>query len=113
AGGEVVGLGHLGAHEALVMAQVQVGLGPVVGHEHLAVLERRHRSRIDVDVGIELYEGDFDLARFEDRGEGGGGDALAQAGTTPPVTKTYLVMPSSVMEIHILQESGAQAVKFG
>jgi hypothetical protein len=54
AGGEVVDLAHLGADEALVMAQVQVGLGAVLGHEHLAVLERRHGAGIDVDVGIEL-----------------------------------------------------------
>jgi hypothetical protein len=42
------------AHEALVVAQVEVGLGPVVGDVDLAVLERAHRARIHVDVGIEL-----------------------------------------------------------
>ena len=45
AGGEVVGLRHLGGDEALVVAEVEVGLGAVLGHEHLAVLERRHRAR--------------------------------------------------------------------
>ena len=41
----------IGAGEALVVAEVEVGLGAVVGDEDLAVLERAHRARIDVDVG--------------------------------------------------------------
>src|SRR6185295_17681614 len=44
--------------EPLVMPQVQVGLGAVVGDEHLAVLGRAHRPRIDVDIGVELAEPD-------------------------------------------------------
>jgi hypothetical protein len=54
AGGEVVGLLHPRGDEALVVAQVQVGLGAVVGDEHLAVLERGHRARVHVDVGSSL-----------------------------------------------------------
>jgi hypothetical protein len=78
AGGEVVPAAHLRALEALVVAQVEVGLGAVLGDEHLAVLERRHRPGIDVDVRVQLDVGDADAARFEDRGEGGGGDAFPQ-----------------------------------
>jgi hypothetical protein len=77
AGGEVVALGHPGAREALVVAQVEVGLGAVVGDEHLAVLERAHGARVDVDVGIELEQGDLDAARFKDGGQRRGGDSLA------------------------------------
>src|SRR5688572_19795096 len=80
AGGEVVPLAHLRALEALVVAQIQVGFGPVLGHEHLAVLERRHRPGIDVDVRVQLDVGDADAAGFENRGEGRGGDALPQRG---------------------------------
>ena len=40
--------------EALVVADVEVGLGPVLGDEDLAVLERAHRPRVDVDVRVEL-----------------------------------------------------------
>ena len=77
-GGEVVGLLHPGVDEALVVAQVEVGLGAVVGHEHLTVLEGAHGARIDVEVGVELDEGDFEAARFEDGGQRSGGDSLAQ-----------------------------------
>jgi len=54
--------------EALVVAQVEVGLGAVLGNEHLPVLEGAHRAGIDVDVRVELEESDFDAARFENRG---------------------------------------------
>ena len=40
--------------EALVVSDVEVGLGAVLGHEHLAVLKRAHRPGIDVQIGIEL-----------------------------------------------------------
>ena len=62
------------------MAEVEVGLGPVLGHEHLAVLERAHRARVDVDVGIELLERDRQAARDQQVADGGGGDALAECG---------------------------------
>src|SRR5688572_9895722 len=78
--GEVVPAAHLRALEALVVAQIQVRLGPVLRDEHLAVLKRAHGARIDVDVRVELDVGDADVARLEDRGEGGGGDALPQGG---------------------------------
>src|SRR5205823_3651567 len=66
--------------EPLVVAQVEVGLGAVVQHEHLAVLERVHGARVDVDVGVELLERDAEAARLEEPGQGGGGDALPEAG---------------------------------
>ncbi len=78
AGGEVVGAAHFRALEALVVAQVQVGLRAVLGDEHLAVLKRRHRPGVDVDVRVQLDVGDADAARFEDRCEGSGGDAFPQ-----------------------------------
>ena len=40
--------------EALVVAEVEVGLGAVVEDVDLAVLVRAHRARIDVDVRVEL-----------------------------------------------------------
>jgi hypothetical protein len=80
AGGEVVALAHLGAGEALVMAQIKVRFRAVFGDEHLAVLKRRHGAGIDVDIGIELEVGNLDAARFKDCPEAGGGYPLAQTG---------------------------------
>ena len=80
AGGEVAVVPRGRAHEALVVPEVEVGLGAVLGDEHLAVLERAHRARIDVDVRVELDHRNLEAARLEDRAERGGGDALAQRG---------------------------------
>lgn len=73
AGGEVVHLFHAGGDEALVVAEVEVGFSAVIGNEDFTVLHGAHRAGIDVDVRVQLEHGDFEAARFEDRGEGGGG----------------------------------------
>ena len=70
-GGHVVALARRHAGEALVMAQIQVGLGAVVGDIHLAMLERAHGARIDVEIGIKLAQPDLESARLKKRAEGG------------------------------------------
>ena len=77
AGGDGVLAAQARAHEALVVAQVQVGLGAVVGDVHLAVLERAHGARVDVDVGVQLHHRDLQATCFEDGRKRSGGDALA------------------------------------
>jgi hypothetical protein len=60
------------------MAEVEVGLRPVVGHEDLAVLIRAHRARIDVEIGVELAQADLGAARLQERAEGGGGETFSE-----------------------------------
>src|SRR5205807_8483131 len=52
--------------ETLVVAEVEVRFGAVVGDEHLAVLERVHRPGIDVDVRIELLHRDPQAPRLQE-----------------------------------------------
>src|SRR5690606_31737256 len=106
AGGEVVPAPHARRHETFVVAEVEVGFGAVFGDEDLAVLERAHRARIDVDVRVELEQGDPDAARLEQRGDRRGGDALAERGhhatgdeyefghEGPPVKRDYTGEPA-------------------
>ena len=78
-GGVVEAVGrHAG--EALVVAQVQVGLGAVIGDVDLAVLVGRHRAGIDVQVGVQLAQPHGEAARLEEGAQGGGGDAFAEGG---------------------------------
>ena len=79
-GGEIAVAAGGRAHEALVMAEIEIGLGAVGGDEYLAVLKRAHGAGIHIDVGIQLHHADFEAARLEDGAEGCGGDALAQRG---------------------------------
>ena len=62
------------------MAEVQIGLGAVVGDVHFAVLEGTHRAGINVQVGIALLEGDFEAATFQETTDGGGSDPFSQRG---------------------------------
>ncbi len=66
-GGDVVRLARGHAGVALVMTEIEVGLGPIVGHEDLAVLIRRHRPRIDVQIGVELPDADLVATRLKQR----------------------------------------------
>jgi hypothetical protein len=48
------------------MTEVEICLGAVVGDEHLAMLERRHRTWIDVQVRVELHDGDAQVALHQE-----------------------------------------------
>ena len=80
AGGDVRGTAGVGVGEALVVAQVEIRLGAVLGHEHLAVLVGGHRAGVDVDVGVELLQPDRQPARHEQASDRGRRDALAERG---------------------------------
>src|SRR4029079_11043475 len=67
-----------------------VGLGAVVGDEHLAVLVRRHRPGVDVDVRIELEDRDPETPGLEQPADAGGGDAFAERGGHPSGHKDIL-----------------------
>ena len=78
AGGHVGRARGVRVGEALVVAEVEVGLRAVLGDEHLAVLERRHRAGVDVDVGVELLQRDLQPAGDQQAADRGRGDALAE-----------------------------------
>src|ERR1700684_1480674 len=66
--------------ESLVVAEAEVGFRAVVGDEDFAMLKRRHRSRIHVQIRIELHQVDFEATTFEETADRGGGKTLAEAG---------------------------------
>ena len=79
AGRPVVRPGRPRRRKSFIMAKIQVGLGPVVRHIDLAVLERAHRSRIHVEIGIELLNRDLVAVAFQEHADGSGRDPLAQS----------------------------------
>ena len=50
--GEIIDFLHTSRNESLVMAQIEISLGPIIGDEYLTVLERTHRSGIHIDVRV-------------------------------------------------------------
>ena len=68
------------AREPLVVAQVEVGLETVLRHVALAVLVRVQRPRVDVDVGVELLDGNLVAACLQQLTDAGGDNALSKLG---------------------------------
>jgi hypothetical protein len=65
------------------VAEVEIGLATVVGHEDLTVLERVHRSRIDVDVRVEFLHRDPKAPTLEEPSERRSREAFAETGSDP------------------------------
>jgi hypothetical protein len=60
------------------VADVQVGLGTVIGDEDLTVLERVHRPGVHVEVGVELLHRHPDTPCAQEMSEAGGCEPLAE-----------------------------------
>ena len=71
AGRDVVVTRRRASGKALVVAEVEICLRPIVGDEHLAMLVRAHRSRIDVEIRIELAQPDPVASRLQERAKRG------------------------------------------
>ncbi len=76
AGGKIIVPAHAGAHEPLIMSQVQVGLRAVFRHINLAVLERAHGARINVDIRIQFQQSHIQSAGFQNCAQGSRGNPL-------------------------------------
>ena len=68
------------AGEALVVPEVQVRLHPVLRDIALSVLIRIQRARVDIDVRIELLDGDAVAAALKQLADTGGDNPLSQGG---------------------------------
>src|SRR6266566_2305935 len=71
--------GQVDVQESLVVAEVQIDLGAVVEDEHLSVLVRIHRARVDVQIGIDLDGADLQSLRLQQDPDGRSADPLAKA----------------------------------
>ena len=67
--GDIVGFFGVHVGEALVMAEIEIGLRAIFGDEHLAMLGGVHRSRIDVQIRIELAQTHREAAALQQCGE--------------------------------------------
>ena len=65
--GDVVGSPRGDPGEPLVVAEVEVRFGAVVGDVDLAVLVGAHGAGVDVEIGVQLAEPDRETARLQER----------------------------------------------
>ena len=64
--------------KAFVVTEIEIGFRAVIGDEHFAMLKRRHRPRIHVQVRIELHQVDFEAAAFQQTADRSRRQSLAQ-----------------------------------
>ncbi|GFP20681.1 hypothetical protein HKBW3S03_02185, partial [Candidatus Hakubella thermalkaliphila] len=62
----------------LVVSQIQICLGSVIGDEDLAMLKGVHGAGVKINVRIQLLEGYFEASAFEQSSQTGGRYTLAQ-----------------------------------
>src|SRR3984893_1312359 len=79
-----------GGGEPLIVSQIEVRLGAVIGDVHLAVLIWTHRAGINVQVGIALLEGDSETSAFEQTAYRRRCYAFAKGGNDSPGNKNIL-----------------------
>ena len=60
------------------MSEIKIRLRAIVGHEHLTVLTRVHRPRIDIKIGIKLLHENPVAATLQQERKGRRGNPLAQ-----------------------------------
>ena len=80
AGGNGAVAAEILVHEPLVMAQVQVRLGAVLGDEDLAVLVGAHGAGVHINIGVELLVAHPQAPLLQQTAQRRRADALAQAG---------------------------------
>ena len=85
-GNRVVTCG-VNTREALIVAQIQVGLHTVGRHIALAMLIGIQRTWVDVNVGVKLLDGYFIAACLQQFSNGGGDDAFSQRGNDTACNK--------------------------
>ena len=77
AAGQIVVAREDAIGEALVVAEIEIGFRAIIQHIDFAVLERVHRSGIDVQIGIEFLEHDPQSAQLQKSAEGSRRQAFA------------------------------------
>ena len=67
-------------YKTLVVAQIQVCLGAVLGNEHFPVLVGTHGARVHIDIGVELLIAHPDAPLLQQPSQRCRADAFSQAG---------------------------------
>ena len=76
--------------KALIMSQIEVGLGPVIGHKDFTVLKRTHGAGINVQIGIKFQKETLSPRASSKAPTDAEANPFPNELTTPPVTKMYL-----------------------
>ena len=73
AAGKVVESREFYIRESLIMPEIEIRFGAIISYKHFPMLKR-----IDIKIGIELLNGDFQATVFQQCAERRGGESLAE-----------------------------------
>ena len=65
-GSDIVGASGANISESLIMSKVKVSLMPVFGNIAFAMLIGVESTRVDVDIGVKLLNGNFEPAGLQE-----------------------------------------------
>ena len=99
-------------NKALIVTEIEVGLGAVVGDEHLAVLIRAHGAGVDVEVGVKFLVLHAQAALLEQPAQGRRAYALAEPGHNAPRHKYILHIFPFVATFCVIVIAVARPVRF-
>ena len=68
-GGDIASMIQGLVDETLVVTEIEVGFRTIIRDENLTMLDRVHRTRIDVDIRVELLHGNLIAARLQKTAE--------------------------------------------
>ena len=74
----VIVLGQRQRRVAFIVTEIQVRFGAVIGHIDFAMLIGIHRPGIDINIRIQLQEGDLQPSTFHEVADRGRGQSLSQ-----------------------------------
>ena len=63
--------------KAFIVAQIEISFRAVISHKHFAVLKRRHRAGVDVDIRIQLDQRDAKASSFKQTADRRRGETFA------------------------------------
>ena len=70
AGGKVIVVAKPCMGKPLVVTQVEIGFGAVIGDKHLTMLKGIHGAGINIQVGIQFLDGDGEASTLQERPHG-------------------------------------------
>ena len=79
-GGDIASVIQGLVDETLVVTEIEVGLRTIIRDENLTMLNRIHRTRIDVDIRVELLHGNLIAARLQKTAERSRCNPLSESG---------------------------------
>ena len=100
AGRHVGRLVEVDVEEALVVADVEVGLGTVIGDENFAVLERVHRAGVNIQIRVEFLHHNAEPTRRQKVAQARGREAFPEGRDDAPGDEDVLGNDSSRNDHH-------------